>query len=131
MKAYAALAVAVTLSAIAGLAHAGTIVSPPLWTGTNTSGACYVRNVGGHDTSVQVTALLNFTPGFITPSFQNCNDAPLPAGRTCVFLVNDLPDDVTFACSAVIGGSPKNVRATVEVRALSPFLRVIAAEDLR
>jgi hypothetical protein len=54
------------------------------------------------------------------------------AGRTCVLLVNDLPDDVTFECSAVVSGNPKNVRASAEIRALPPSgAKVILAEELR
>src|SRR3954470_14807976 len=116
MRRSAVLAAAAALIAAAGVAHAGTIVSPPLWTDVNTRGACYVRNIGTKPITLQVTALDNFSPGFITPSFQNCNNAPLDAGRTCVLLVDDLPDDVTFACSADVSGSTKNIRAQVEVR---------------
>jgi hypothetical protein len=132
MKIYIALAAAAFLWASASFSHAAqTITSPGLPTGTNTAGACYIRNVGATPVSLQVTALLNFSPGFITPSFQNCNDAPLPAGRTCVLLVNDLPDDVAFSCSAV-ASSAKNLRAAAELRAItSSGLIVLLAEELR
>lgn len=109
MKRYIALTAAAALS-LTGLAHAGTLVSPGLPTlhsttfegGTliETGGACYVRNIGVNPISLQVTMPENFNPGFlIAPSFENCNAAPLPAGRTCVFIVDNLPDDVTCACS--------------------------------
>jgi hypothetical protein len=117
---------------ITGLSHAATIVSPALPTGTNTGGACYIRNVGTKSVSLQVTALNNFSPGFINPNVNTCNPTPLAAGRTCILLVNDLPDDVTFACSAVVKGSAKNLRGVAEVRAITVGgLKVIVAEDLR
>jgi hypothetical protein len=133
MKKHTALAALGFLLGTAGISHAAqTITSAALPTGTNTAGACYIRNVGTSPISLQVEALLNFSTGFISPSFQNCNQAPLPGGRTCVLLVNDLPDDVTFECSAVVSGSVKNLRATAELRQITTSgLKVILAEDLR
>lgn len=131
MKTYATFLAAASLVGITGLSHAGTIASPPLPTGTGTAGACYIRNVGTKPISLQVTALNNFSPGFINPNLNTCNPTPLAAGRTCVLLVNDLPDDVTFACSAVVNGSAKDLRGTVELRDLTNSLKVLAAEELR
>jgi hypothetical protein len=84
--------------------------------------------------SVQVAFLENFSAGFIAPDFESCNAAPLAPGRTCVLLVTDLPDDVTFECSATaVTGNVKNLRGTAELRAFSregePF--TIAAQDMR
>jgi len=133
MKVNTLLATAAALLGSASLAYAGqTIISPALETGSNTAGACYVRNIGKTPISLQVTALENLTPGFIPADFQNCNDAPLAGGHSCVLLVNNLPDDVTFECSAAVSGNVKNVRASAEVRAiLTGGLQVIAAQDLR
>lgn len=140
MKSLAALAAAVCLTA-AGVAQAATISSPALPTlhatdfegGNlfNTTGACYVRNVGKTPISLEVKFFQNFGSE-LAASFQNCNQAPLAAGRTCVALVNDLPDDVVFSCSATIAGSAKNVRASVEQRGITVNgLEVLLAEDLR
>jgi hypothetical protein len=133
MRVNTLLATAVALLGSASLTYAGqTIVSPALQTGSNTAGACYVRNIGKTPISVQVTALENFAPGFISVAFQDCNDLPLAGGHTCVLLVNDLPDDDTFECSAAVSGNVKNIRASAEVRAiLTAGLQVIAAQDLR
>lgn len=130
MKTYAVLTAAASLLGITGLSHAAQISSPLLPTGTGTSGACYIRNVGSSPISLQATISQNVDFPVIV-NFQNCNNAPLPAGRTCVVLVNDLPDDVFFSCSAVVDGSAKNLRGTVEVRDISPILKVLAAEELR
>jgi hypothetical protein len=55
------------LSGGAGLAHASQIItSPPLQTVENTAGACYIRNVGTRPITVQISPLVNFTPGFRT-----------------------------------------------------------------
>lgn len=118
------------LLGITGLSYAAQVTSPLLPTGTGTSGACYIRNVGSSPISLQATIFQNVDFPVIV-NFQNCNNAPLPAGRTCVVLVNDLPDDVFFSCSAVVSGSAKNLRGTVEVRDISPTLKVLAAEELR
>ena len=121
------------LSGGAGLAHASQIItSPPLPTVTNTAGACYIRNVGTRPITVQISPLINFTPGFRTADFEDCNEAPLQPGHTCVLLMNDLDDDVTFACTAVIGGNAKSVRGSIEVRnILQNGLQTIVADELR
>ena len=134
MKLGTALSALALVSGLAGNSHAAqTLVSPGFPTNTNTSGACYLRNIGPRSVSVQVSALLNFSPGFITPDFENCNDAPLASGQTCVLLVNDLPDDVTFECSALVNGSAKNLRGNAELRAIIPAggARVILADEMR
>ena len=78
-----------------------------------------------------LTAVINYTAP-VTPSFQNCNDGPLAAGRTCVLLMDSLDDDVTFACSAVLSGSAKDVRGSVEIREITQSgLSVVAADELR
>jgi hypothetical protein len=132
MKLSSFLTAMALLAATAGLSQAApTIVSSALPTTVDTYGACYVRNISTRPVSLQVAALLNFSPGFITPSWQNCNDVPLGPGRTCAFLINDLPDDVTFSCSAtLISGSPRNVRGSVEVRSVYGS-RVIHAAEMR
>lgn len=133
MKLSAALTALALLAGNAGVSHAAqTIVSLDLPTVTNTTGACYLRNVGPRPIAVEIQALLNHSPGFITPSFQNCNDTPLAPGRICALLVDDLPDDVTFACSAVVAGNPRNLRGSIEVRALTPTgPKVILSGDIR
>ena len=132
MRKYAALLAAVSLLGLAATAHAGQrIISTSLRTGVGTAGACYIRNVGKTPVPVQVEMYQN--AGFpIIISFQNCNDAPLPPGRTCVVIANDLPDDVTFQCSVEAAGSAKNLRGQVELRAITPSgLQVILSDDLR
>ena len=126
------------LSGGAGLAHASQIItSPPLQTVENTAGACYIRNVGTRPISVQISPLINFTPGFRTADFNNCSNGndglPVQPGHTCVLLMNTLDADVTFACSAVIGGNAKNVRGSIEVRSILPGggLQTILADELR
>jgi hypothetical protein len=111
----------------AGVAHAERILSPPLPTGVGTSGACYVRNIGA--TGVSVTVDLFSNNGLLV-NLNTCNGSPLPAGRTCVVLVNDLPDDSFAACSATANNVAK-LRGTLEVRQISPILRVLVSEDLR
>jgi len=129
------------LTAGAGVVQAATISSPALPTlhatdfegGNlfNTTGACYVRNVGKTPISLEVKFFQNFGSELVA-SFQNCNQAPLAAGRTCVALVNDLPDDVVFSCSANIAGSAKNVRGSLEQRGITVNgLEVLVAEELR
>jgi hypothetical protein len=116
-----------------GASHAAqTIISAGLPTTTNTSGACYIRNVGTRPVTIELKALINYSSAFIQPSFENCNAAPLAPGKTCVLLLNDLDDGVSFACSAAIGGSAKNVRGSVEVRALTAAgPKVVLSERLR
>ena len=111
MKRHAALAGLAFLPGSAGSSPAAqTSVSPCLPTGTSTSGARYLPDVGSRSMSVTVSALNNFPSGLIDPDFQNCNDGPSFSGHTCVLLANDLPDDVTFECSALVTtGDPKRV----------------------
>jgi len=118
---------------IAGVSHAAqTITSPALPTVTNTAAACYLRNVGTRPVSVQLMALTNFTPGITTPSFENCNEAPLAPGKSCVLLMNDLDDDVNFACTAAVSGSARDVRGAVEIRQITAGgLRVVLSADLQ
>jgi hypothetical protein len=133
MRLSSVLTAVVVLSGGAGFAHASQIItSPPLPTVTNTAGACYIRNVGTRPITVQIRPLINFTPGFRTADFEDCNEAPLQPGHTCVLLMNDLDDDVTFACTAVIGGNAKSVRGSIEVRnILQNGLQTISADELR
>ena len=133
MRLSSVLTALVVLSGGAGLAHASQIItSPPLQTVENTAGACYIRNVGTRPITVQISPLINFTPGFRTADFEDCNEAPLQPGHTCVLLMNDLDDDVTFACTAVIGGNSKSVRGSIEVRnILQNGLQTIVADELR
>jgi hypothetical protein len=120
MKIRTVLAAAALLVGAAGHSQAATtVVSPALPTGTNTSGACYLRNIGTRNMTVNMTALNNFSPGFIDPIFNSCSGLLKP-GWTCELLVNDLPDDVTFACSATIVGNASNIRGGIEVRKLTP-----------
>ena len=99
----------------------------------NTAGACYIRNVGTRPISVQLSPLINFTPGFRTADFENCSDRLLQPGETCVLLMNTLDADVTFACSALIVGSAKNVRGSIEIRSILPGggAQTILADELR
>jgi hypothetical protein len=130
MKLHATMLAAATLVGMASAAQAGqTIASPTFRTGVDNGGACYVRNVGRVPVSVQVKISQNFGADLL-PSFQSCNQAPLAPGRTCVALVADLPDDVTFACSATASGSAKYLRGTLELRDLSPVFKVLVAGDL-
>ena len=137
MRLSSVLTALVVLSGGAGLAHASQIItSPPLPTVTNTAGACYIRNVGTRSITVQISPLINFTAGFRTADFNNCSNGndgvPLQPGHTCVLLMNDLDDDVTFACTAVIGGNSKSVRGSIEVRnILQNGLQTIVADELR
>lgn len=136
MKLRTTLTALACLTSGAGMAHAAqTIASAPLWTGLSHAGACYIRNVGTRPVSLTVSPLINFTPGFRTADFDNCNNndgVPLQPGHTCVLLMNALDDDVTFACSAVVNGSAKNVRGNVEIReSVTGGQRVIAADEMR
>ena len=141
MRTLVALAAMALLAGTAGSARAANIHSPAIPTlhsttfegGTliNTSGACYIRNVGVTPITLEVSFFQNFGSP-LAASFQNCNQAPLPPGRTCVALINDLPDDVVFSCSASVRGSAKNLRATLEHRGItSAGFKILAAEDLR
>jgi hypothetical protein len=132
MKTYAALLSAACLLSTAAIADAGQrIISTSIRTGVGTAGACYIRNVG--KTPIPVQAEMYQNAGFpIIISFQNCNDVPLAPGRTCVVIANDLPDDVTFQCSAEVAGSARNLRGNVELRAITPSgLRVILSDEVR
>jgi hypothetical protein len=134
MRLSSVLTALAVLSGGAGLAHASQIItSPPLQTVENTAGACYIRNVGTRPISVQLSPLINFTPGVRTADFENCSDVLLPPGKTCVLLMNTLDADVTFACSAlIVGGSAKSVRGSIEVRSITPAgLQTILADELR
>jgi hypothetical protein len=132
MKTKIALALSTTLLALAGATHAATITSGGLPTGVDNRTACYFRNVGTTPISLQAQGLINFSPGFTTPSFQNCNQAPLPPGRTCALIWNDIADDTAFACTAVVQGSAKHLRATAELRApVTGGLKVVASSELR
>src|SRR5262245_16585802 len=108
MKLSTALITAFLLG-MAAFSEARTITSRALPTGVDAAGACYFRNIGVVPISLEVSALENFRPGLISPSYENCNGAPLAAGKTCVLLVDDLPDYIGFSCSAEITGSGKNL----------------------
>ena len=127
MRTLVALAASAVLLGLAGPAQALQILSPPLPTAINTSGACYVRNTGTSAVAVQVSLFSN--NGLIV-SFNGCNGSPLAAGQTCVVLVNDLPDDSYAACR-VTAGTVAKLRGTFEVREINPILRVLVAEELR
>jgi len=137
MKLRTTLTALACLTSGAGMAHAAqTIASAPLWTGLSHAGACYIRNVGTRPIQVQISPLINFTPGFRTADFNNCSNGndglPLEPGHTCVLLMNALDDDVTFACSAVVSGSARNVRGNVEIReSITGGQQVIAADEMR
>ncbi|HZR82041.1 MAG TPA: hypothetical protein VFD92_13170 [Candidatus Binatia bacterium] len=127
------LSTAVVVASLLGMAapsQARTITSRMLPAGSNNAGACYFRNVGTTPISLQVSALRNFKAGFITPSSESCNGAPLAAGKTCYLLVNLLPDHVGFSCSAEFSGSGRNLRAEAELRDAGDG-HVLAAETLR
>jgi hypothetical protein len=141
MKTLAVFAAAISLLGMTGLSHAATLASPAIPTlhatdfegGSlfGTTGACYVRNIGRVPVSLTVEFQQNFGVN-LAASFQNCNAAPLAPGRTCVALINDLPDDVVFSCHVTASGSPKSLRAMVEQRGItSAGLKVIVAERLR
>jgi hypothetical protein len=133
MKKLAALVTGLVVLPFAAIAYAAQLVSPPLWSEIDNSAACYVRNTGTVPVAVEVKVFSNFGPNEpLNPSFQNCNNAPLAAGRTCVVLVNDLPDSQFVACS-VTGDKLGKVRGTLEIRESTPGtpLRVTVAQDLR
>lgn len=115
MKTYAALATVAALWATTGLAHAATLASSFLVTpGGAIPAACYIRNVGTSPVSLQVTIFNSSGP--IMPTTQNCNDAPLPLGATCVVL-GDAGSlfGTGVACSAKAGGSVRNLRGTLNI----------------
>lgn len=127
MRTLVTLAASAVLLGLAGPAQALQILSPPLPTAINTSGACYVRNTGTSAVTVQVSLFSN--NGLIV-SFDGCNGSPLAGGHTCVVLVNDLPD-ASYAACRVTAGTVAKLRGTFEVREINPVLRVLVAEELR
>ena len=128
MKRLAFLISGGVLVAFAGTAYAfAQLTSPPLPTSVNTSGACYVRNSGNKTIPVSVSLFSN--NGLIV-NFDNCNTGPLGPGKTCVILVNDLPDDSFASCSATAEAVGK-LRGTLEIRENTPVLRVLVSEDLK
>jgi hypothetical protein len=140
MKTYAILTAAASLWGITGLSHAAQIASPALPTLHSTTfvggelietgGACYIRNIGTSPISVEVKFFQNFGVE-LAPDFQNCNGAPLAAGRTCILRISNLPDDVVFACSAT-ASNVKNLRGILELRGdTASGLKVLLAEELR
>lgn len=133
MKTKTVLATLIALLASAGAAHAATtLTSAAIPTGVNNNTACYFRNVGTTPISLQAQGLINFLGGFTTPNFENCNEAPLAAGRSCILLWNDIDDDTTFACSVTVKGNAKNLRAAAELRAPVPGgMKVVASSELR
>lgn len=132
MKTYAALLALTALVGTAAVSHAAQkIVSTSMRTGTNTAGACYIRNAG--KSQVVLTEAEMSQNGFpMIINVNNCNGATLAPGQTCVIIANDLPDDVPFQCSATSAGSAKYLRGIVELRAITGSgLRVILADELR
>lgn len=135
MKTYAAVSLFAVLFGLAGLAPAAELLSSPLPTGVGTSGACHIRNTGTTAVKVQVSLFANNDP---VVTFDDCNQVPLPAGRTCR-VVGDLPDSSYTACSVTAGNVTK-LRGTLEIHAIVPdleqgfpggLLRTLVAEDLR
>jgi hypothetical protein len=133
MKTVAALALAASLAGIAGVAHAAqSIASAPLPTRPGRAAACYIRNVGSTPMPLQVR-LFDFLSAEVTPSFQNCNDAPLLPGRTCVLLVYEFTQYSALGCAATpVVGSARNLRGRLEVRSITASgLKVLVRDDLR
>jgi hypothetical protein len=131
MKTFIAGAVAALVLGTAGVAQAQQqLVSPPFPTDVGTDGACYIRNTGTQPVNVQVTIHSN---NGVVVQFQNCNGAPLGAGRTCVMLAA-LPD-ASFAACTVAAEKVSRLRGTFEVREtpsiINPTLRVLVASDLK
>jgi hypothetical protein len=128
MKTTFVLCCAAALVLVATAAYAAQLLSPVLWTGIDTSAGCYIRNTGTSAVPVSVSLFSN-QPGF-GPDFDNCNGGPLGAGKTCVLLSFDLPDDSYVGCS-VNGDKVSRIRGTLELRQTTPILKVIASEELR
>jgi hypothetical protein len=115
----------------AGVVHAQQqLVSPPFPTDVGTDGACYVRNTSNDPLAIQVTVHSN---NGVVVQFQNCNSAPLAAGRTCVVLAS-VPDSSYAAC-VVTAEKVSKLRGTFEIRetpsVINPSLRVLVAGDLK
>jgi hypothetical protein len=128
------MAVAVPLvSLIAGPAHAGQLLSPPLWTDVGNVGVCYVRNIGTAPFTVHVTLFSNngIAPGDIV--VDSCNSGPLGAGKTCVIFAQALPDASWAACSAQASNTNvSKLRGNMDIRnSFAAGARVVVAEDLR
>jgi hypothetical protein len=119
------VATALCLLGVAGPAGAAQLITSPLWTGVNNSAACYVRNTG--TTAVSVTVSL-FSNNGTTAPFDDCNDGPLAAGRTCVIILDDIPDDSFIACSATAGSVAK-LRGAIEIR--NSAVTVVNSEEMR
>jgi hypothetical protein len=132
MKTFAALALVASSLAVAAPSPAGQrISSPALPTEVNNASACYIRNVGPVPVSLQAK-LYQYFGSDLAPSYDGCNGTPLAPGRSCVLLVNDLPDDVIVACAADVAGSAKFLRGTLELRQItSSGLVTLIAADLR
>ena len=116
MRTCTILGAAALLLGLTGLAHAGqTIASPvlPVPSQFDYSATCYVRNVG--TTPVSVTVHIFRADGSqVTPAFENCNSAPLGAGKNCVVGVAE--NGELLGCSATATGLAKYLRGTMEVR---------------
>ena len=134
VKARVILIAVLVLLGAAGLAQAsGSIATATIYSPLPVStGACYIRNVGKTPVTLNVQISGYFDGSNLVPSFQNCNDAPLPAGATCVVLV-DLSGGSQAGCVATAtSGSAKNLRGTLELRSSSGGgLHVVDASDLR
>jgi hypothetical protein len=120
MSVYASIAI--VLLSLTGIAHAGQIASPPVFSGHI---ACYIRNVGTQTVSVTVQ-ITGEDGSAIAPSFQNC-DVPLAPGVTCVVLAES--PSSRPGCSATAASGVGTLRGTIETR--DDNFNVITGLDLR
>jgi len=102
------------LVGLAGLAHAGQLVSPPLpthvrATNVTTYGACRILNTGTKPLPVQVSL---FSNNAVVHDIDVCNGKPLAAGHTCL-VTAFLPDDSYVACK--VTGDVTTLRGTLEL----------------
>jgi hypothetical protein len=130
MRTYVAVTAFAVFLGLASLAPAAQLLSAPLPTDTQTSGACRILNTGTGPVAVQVALLSN--NDHTGHDIDTCNQAPLAGGHTCLVLVADLPDGSYVACKVTASNMSK-LRGTLELaEGFGGFdVRVLAAEELR
>ena len=132
MRTYIAVTAFAVFLGLASLAQAAELLSPPLpinaRTNVGITGVCRLWNTGTSPVPVQVSVFSNNDfPGY---DIDNCNQAPLAGGHTCLVLVDRLPDDPYAACK-VTASNVSKLRGTFDISEATNEFIVRVAEDLK
>ena len=128
------LALLATMIGLAGIAHAATLASGPVYGGAATHGGtggaitCRIFNAGLTSVSITATQIWINTNSLVTPTSNTCLTFPLGPEKYCAYTA-PISGNFAFMCRITAAGTDTNLRGVAEVQ--SSFGNILNVQPMQ